>query len=224
MPRGKGRGRSRSAKPKIEVVAEPVTEFLVPDTKEDTSFQKAEEPADTKIAKVDVQSDEEMVDTANTSSKTELTPEEDSTLAAEVDVFLKEIKEMSENQLMGDNSDGTTAGLGQTSEMDQSTVRSTKQPAMLLNEKIPGLKYEITRMSDDPKVPECEMKVCVNGEDFLATARSKRLAKQEVARLPLMKFFNTVCVPGKSILIYYFIISFHVKFQIVFYLNCINSV
>ncbi|XP_050407486.1 double-stranded RNA-specific editase 1 isoform X2 [Patella vulgata] len=149
------------------------------------------------MVKVEVKSDAEMVDIANPK------PKENSTLA-EVEVFLKEMKEISElnpeNVVMGDNSDGTKAGLEQTSDMEQSTLgqdfaRSTKQPAMLLNEKIPGLKYEITRISDDPKVPECEMKVCVNGEDFLATARSKRLAKQEVARLPLMKFFNTVCVP-----------------------------
>ncbi|ESO86789.1 hypothetical protein LOTGIDRAFT_166788 [Lottia gigantea] len=104
-----------------------------------------------------------------------------------------------ESSDMGENSFDVKMEVVQVKpDTESGYVKSTKAPVMLLNEKISGLVYEVISSSNDPKNPEFEMKVTVQGEDYTARAKSKKLAKQEVARLPLMKLFKIVCVPDST--------------------------
>lgn len=72
-----------------------------------------------------------------------------------------------------------------------------KNPVMCLNELRKGLNFELLEETQQGVDRQYTVRVVVDGEPFVATARSKKLAKQEASKFALLKLFNVLYMPGK---------------------------
>ncbi|KAK3609882.1 hypothetical protein CHS0354_015075 [Potamilus streckersoni] len=65
-----------------------------------------------------------------------------------------------------------------------------KNPLMILNQKRPGLKYEVVSETGESHAKTFVMSVTVDNEIFKGSGRNKKMAKTRAAKLALTKIFN----------------------------------
>lgn len=71
---------------------------------------------------------------------------------------------------------------------------------MYLNELRRNLTYQLVSEQEVDKDKLYTMSIEVDAQTFNGTAKSKKLAKMEAAKLALETLFNAVFVPGKGIM------------------------
>jgi len=85
----------------------------------------------------------------------------------------------------------------------QLSVASGKNPVMIINEVYPDAEYGTVSESGDGVDKTFMMSVCVEGQTFSGSGRSKRLAKAHAAQAALSQIHGVVCLasPGQSLIV-----------------------
>lgn len=90
-------------------------------------------------------------------------------------------------------------GLVPQAEVSLPRTLTNKHPVMYLNELKRNLTYQLVSEQEVDKEKLYTMSVVIDGREFNGTAKSKKLAKMEAARVALESLYNAVYVPGKIV-------------------------
>uniref|UniRef100_K1QFP2 Double-stranded RNA-specific editase 1 n=1 Tax=Magallana gigas TaxID=29159 RepID=K1QFP2_MAGGI len=88
-----------------------------------------------------------------------------------------------------------TSGLAPQAEVSLPRTLTNKHPVMYLNELKRNLTYQLVSEQEVDKEKLYTMSVVIDGREFNGTAKSKKLAKMEAARVALESLYNAVYVP-----------------------------
>lgn len=92
-----------------------------------------------------------------------------------------------------------TSGLAPQAEVSLPRTLTNKHPVMYLNELKRNLTYQLVSEQEVDKEKLYTMSVVIDGREFNGTAKSKKLAKMEAARVALEWLYNAVYVPGRVV-------------------------
>lgn len=92
-----------------------------------------------------------------------------------------------------------TSGLAPQAEVSLPRTLTNKHPVMYLNELKRNLTYQLVSEQEVDKEKLYTMSVVIDGREFNGTAKSKKLAKMEAARVALESLYNAVYVPGRVV-------------------------